>query len=164
MTDWTPDLITQLRDLAAQKMSAAQICRAIDRGFTRSAILGAARRNKIPLLCPNSGPLPRKERVRKVLSLFGNAVRFASEVAQGDARQATIVPLNISFADLQFGKCKYATTDAPPHLFCGHPALEENPYCFEHNAICHAPRMTRGELVVLKQKYRSRKQTLEAAE
>ena len=41
---------------------------------------------------------------------------------------------------LKENECKYATTPhgTPPdkHRFCGHPTLENSPYCVEHHKLC----------------------------
>ncbi len=54
-----------------------------------------------------------------------------------------VAPLNINLLDLQEGDCRWPY-DAPAgssisHVFCGHPAITDKPYCKAHCVIAYPP-------------------------
>lgn len=147
---WSDDRIQTLRDLFAAKHSASEIAASLG-GVTRNAVCGKLARLG---LVRGWGP----QHPDKVIKVKPARVRkFKAPLPPGApkfnpqpficADAADIVPLNITFADLQDGDCKWPY-DAPAgsaisHVFCGHPALSEKPYCQGHTRLSSAGIPTR---------------------
>ena len=125
-TAWPEDRLTELRALVAIGLSGQQIANILN--TTKGAISGACQRNGITLCGLRRGhptiKLPPSPKAKVVL-FDGEGLRLAD-----------VTPLNIPFADLSDGQCKYPVTESSPHLFCGHPA--DGSYCPAHRELTRA--------------------------
>lgn len=60
--DWTAEAIARLHELAAQKLTAAEIAEKLGPGLTRNAVIGKTHREKVKLLVPRNGMTGREHR------------------------------------------------------------------------------------------------------
>lgn len=155
------DLLTE--PVTENKISFRNMVSAINEKFstsyTRSAMIGRARRLGLCKAVTRRCPDEYKERTRKRydkhnkqrrierthrpklrIVMNGGGLRLLHSVQsnQPDLRAVDVEPLNLTFDQLQNGDCKWPYGDGP-FLFCGHPAIEGRPYCRGHCAIAYRP-------------------------
>lgn len=119
-TEWTDELVARATGLVADGYYAREVADRLGRGITKNAVIGKMQRLGIPF--------PEKDRRPSVVQVdFGRApIR----------PPVSVYPLNVTFADLDVGQCKYPTTDDAPFLFCGHPQQDKSSYCPFHHNLC----------------------------
>jgi len=119
---WPENRSSALSELVEEKLSARQIAAIL--GVTRNAVIGRCYRAGLQLQGrPTGNPGVRKR---------PPVQRQIPVVERPDS-------LNITFADLSTGQCKYAVTESPPHLFCGHQTAGGSSYCAYHYRLCYRP-------------------------
>jgi len=148
---WPDEHTELLRSEWAKGSSAAQVAAALglqfNAGYSRNAVCGKVHRLGLSQVRPVMSDKPRKKRHQpykprpKRLAKTGNA-SFAmvdtpifSRHEQSQLRCVEVEPLNISFAELQTGDCKYPYGERD-FTYCGLPAIEGKPYCLSHLALC----------------------------
>lgn len=148
-TGWQPEHSDALRTLVASGLSYAESALALNAQFgtsyTRNSAIGRA--NRIGLACPKRPALAKKprprihtQRVRVVASNPSPTCKMrriilVSEAEQFKCRAAEVVPLNLSFIDLEPKQCRYPYGDEVV-TFCGHPVRDGSSYCPGHHALC----------------------------
>lgn len=136
---WNAENIERLKVLIAGKFSAGEI--AAQLGTGRNSVLGKIHR--LGLSMPNrpgsahTRPKPKP----KADHWTGFPKRKSPDrkpPMTAQLQDGPVVPLNISFEDLQTGQCKYPYGDTAPFLFCGLPS--EGPWCTSHLSVCFTGR------------------------
>ncbi len=128
---WTDEAIEKLRTLIAARCSLSAI--AAQLGTSRNSVAGKAHRLKLHF---NSDRPVKKEPKRRQ---YSEKLIYLKESKPQPAPIVAPVSFSIPFSDLQSGQCRYAVTNALPHLFCGAPTDGECSYCAWHHGICHEP-------------------------
>ena len=109
---WTDEYVSELRQLWETGLSAAKIAVRLHPGLSRNAVIGKARRLKLPARAPEAAPQPGPHAC-SLLDLTNTSCRFP-----------------------------YSDPDKPDFLFCGTPEadiLNGRPYCPGHQAMTHEP-------------------------
>lgn len=124
MRYWTKSQDDDLRQMASDNFSAGRIAKRMG-GVTRSAVCGRASRIGVIINGIGEGRL----RSAPFRPKFKGTATKIPQVAVGS--------LDLTFAELESGQCKYATTADAPFLFCGAPSFNDGPWCQHHHGICH---------------------------
>ena len=123
---WTAEKMEQLRAFAAAGMSGGQMGDAL--GCSRNAIIGKAHRSGIALKNRRNDRTAeerlsnKRVRIRK-LRVASPSIPFPEK----------IVPLNLSFPELNEFHCRWPYGEGP-YTFCGHWPLVNSAYCPFHQA------------------------------
>ena len=153
---WTPEHCEMLRRHVAAGLSFSEVADALNEkfgtDFTRSAVIGRARRMKLAVPArPARGPTLK---LRKPKQAAGNSpgsrAREATVSAPAPERSETVKlrcvgirPRLVSFHDLADGDCRYpygGDRDGEPITFCGHPRFRGSSYCAPHFHLTRGPR------------------------
>lgn len=121
-TVWSPAYVEQLTALWNQGATCSQIARALGSKFTRSAVMGKARRLNLPMRQVNWVHKPKKQ----------NALATAASAAIDPAIGTTNVFLTRG--------CKFIDGDTGPGMtwrMCGQPG---SPWCDEHRRKVFTPK------------------------
>ena len=154
-TDWAPEHSGALRELFALHLSFARIAAAINRKFStaysRSAVLGRARRMGL-LANDRSGSSacvqPRLDRPGEVHLVKSASPRFPWPLPpfRGakpvELRCVGIDPLHLSLIELERGDCRYpygGDEEGEAITFCGHPRRPGSSYCAPHFHLSRGP-------------------------
>lgn len=133
-TAWTPERIDELREYAAQGLTAAQIAYRM-KPFTELAIVGRCARLGIELGVKQP-PKPKGRRVQV-------------EVEEGDpmfgvappAREDAWNPINgaepVHLVDALNSQCTWPIGEGSTGMCCGRAKGEKLPYCPEHTALAY---------------------------
>lgn len=147
-TDWPPQHSELLRDLHAKHMSFGEITKEINLrfkvGYTRSAILGRAKRMGL------TRPEAVRARAPKLKALGVRSDHRRPPEPRPRAEPAKSVPLRcvglsprlISFDELAPDDCRYpygGDRDDEPISFCGHPRQPGSSYCTPHFHLTRNP-------------------------
>jgi GcrA cell cycle regulator len=65
-------------------------------------------------------------------------------------READVVPLLVSFADLKHDQCRYPFGDSPPYQFCGCEKVPGLSYCEPHHRLTHSAHVVNLDLNALR--------------
>jgi GcrA cell cycle regulator len=160
---WKPEWIEVLRGHLAAGLSATEAAGEInsefDTRFSRCAIIGKAKREKIPLragkggrIGPKGGPSQRKPRIRAStkqqrpdIAIRKSAKRKPTDFSPYNlrAQHATLLrcdPVNagtLHLLELETGMCRYPTGEGADMKFCGRWQVDGKPYCPEHCEISY---------------------------
>jgi GcrA cell cycle regulator len=126
MSEWTDDLVEQLKKLWAEGRSGSEIGRMLG-GFTRNAIIGKVHRIGLEKRAKPSRPMKIHHR-RKPFP------------------KAPCVPGSVKLVDLQSWSCRWPMGDpqADAFGFCGCPQHEGSSYCDLHHAMAHSKNVDRA--------------------
>ena len=147
-TDWAPEHSGALRELFGLHLSFARIAAAINRKFstayTRSAVLGRAKRMGL-VANDRSGSSPcvqpRLDRPGEVHLVEPMSPRFPwrlppfSGTKPVELRCVGIDPLHLSLIELERRNCRYpygGDEEGEAITFCGHPRRPGSSYCTPH--------------------------------
>lgn len=165
---WTPELDEQIRDLADRGASASAIASILGEGFTRNAVIGRAKRKKIPLMRPKEAyATTRVPKIKRTLKIVLARKEGASlgEIAKAEGlAKATVArliqreepaptwdceipgPLNCHWpsGDLREGTLR----------FCGVPIEggQHHKYCTTHYKLAYQParrRERQGDIAMM---------------
>ena len=137
---WTDEDIENLKRWRAQGWSFGAIASTL--GCTRNAAIGKAGRLGI---CEKR-PREAKSHKQPLIRLYEGRPRKAyTRKAPTILEQPILdcVPLNLTFAELKPGQCKYPFGDVPNMLFCGLPTDEGCSWCAPHHRVVFAGKPTR---------------------
>lgn len=145
--------------IEAGEMSNAQIAGILNgefkTSFTRSSVIGRAHRLGIKSVrrVGVQSDRPKTRRIRKpkapsrtVMRIIGDRPSLVPEYVQAPPPVTDIVPLRVTFAELQPGQCKFECSGMSrvvDYRFCGLPA--DGPWCPTHHALCWQPKRGRVE-------------------
>lgn len=131
---WTDEPVRVLESMWTNGKFAVDIAKAIGGGLTKNAIIGKARRMgfKRPDYAPGTRYAPHKTPRKNPAYRPKVANRSRIVSAPPD-----IVPLHISLGELTSTTCRFPYGTVAPYTFCGHPILEESPYCPFHHIKTH---------------------------
>jgi len=158
MSDWPATWTTALSEIIAKgwsaNLAAAELSAQFNRRFTRSAVIGKAKRAGIKLTAghggrrgPKGGPSQRKVRPRATSAPRPD---MAHRKAAGAPKLATVPfvlrpddvkPNRVSLLELTDQTCRWpiSTPGAPDFCFCGNPPVEGLPYCGGHSRLAYRP-------------------------
>ena len=154
-TDWAPEHSGALRDLLAQRLSfseaAAVINKRFNTAYSRSAVIGRARRlglagadrsggslylehriNRLGEVCPIAPPPPRLHRPPPPIE---DAKPVQLRCVETDPRHLTLI-------ELEHGDCRYpygGDEEGEAITFCGHPRRPGSSYCTPHFHLSRGP-------------------------
>lgn len=147
---WTDERIALLREWAPQ-FTATEIAYRFgyEAGISRNAVIGKCARMGISLRKPY---VNQHRPVRYGTPELRNARRREQRAAarlllppREYKRQPlppppvnAPAPRNLTVLDLGAHTCKWPVTEAPPHAFCGHGAVDGEPYCGWHMRRAHS--------------------------
>jgi GcrA cell cycle regulator len=154
---WAPEQSEALRKHVAAGLSFSEAARALNAefgtAFTRSAIIGRARRMKIAAPArPGRSPqlkLPRPKQAtaaaapgeaRAALALAAPPAQRAEHVK---LRCVGIQPRLVALDELGTGDCRYpygGDKEGETIAFCGHPRFQGSSYCAPHFHLTRGPR------------------------
>lgn len=154
-TDWAPEHSGALRELFALNWSFARIAAAINRKFStaysRSAVLGRAKRMGLAG-SDRSGSLPcgepRLNRPGEIHLVESTSPRFPwavppfREAKPVELRCVEIDPLHLALIELEPGNCRYpygGDEEGEAITFCGHPRRPGSSYCTPHFHLSRGP-------------------------
>jgi GcrA cell cycle regulator len=156
---WTPEQCDAFRKHVAAGLSFSEAAQALNAEFgtahTRSAIIGRARRMKLPVRArPQRGPqLRRPKQERGHVSAAGSGqARPAPVPAAAPLRRSEPVKLRcvgiqprlVPLEALGKGDCRYpygGDKEGEAITFCGHPRFEGSSYCAPHFHLTRGPRI-----------------------
>lgn len=162
---WTNKREDRLRELWTQTgLSAAEIAEELGGNVTRNAIIGKARRMKLPNKAPTkeevhkkeTGPWKRAAREREMRQRILSKIKAKRPTIPTNARPSKSEawePLPgvqpVALADLVPSSCRWPIGQESPYLFCGKAHVPGRSYCAEHRAISSGnvgvkPRLTLG--------------------
>lgn len=110
-------------------------------GLTAGQVAGFLDRNKL-----KREPRLRVEKVRRPRPARVNPLKEshpAFKVFGFASRPAPVIPLNISFLDLERHHCREPYGDGPNFTYCGHPVAYQS-YCGAHASINYRPAEARN--------------------
>jgi GcrA cell cycle regulator len=150
-TDWAPEHSGALRDLIARRLSfseaAAVINKRFDTAYSRSALMGRARRMGLsgpdrPVSPPNVQP--RLNRPAEVCPIVPISPGFSRpmEAKPVKLRCVEIDPRHLSLIELERGDCRYpygGDEEGDAITFCGHPRRPGSSYCTPHFHLSRGP-------------------------
>jgi len=160
---WAPQHCDALREFVAAGLSFAEAAAALNERFgtayTRSAVIGRAKRMKLVVrVRPRVARGPTMPRRRPAApGTKGNGVKQAD--ANGISRDTAppaaraepvklrcvgIQPRLLSFEQLADGDCRYpygGDKDGEAITFCGHPRFRGTSYCAPHFHLTRGPRI-----------------------
>ncbi len=144
-TEWEPAHCETLRKLLASSLSTSEIAAALNAiyrtGYSRSAVIGRARRMGLAGMRPEDRPKPsaavgppslQPPREHRGVRLRPPILEAAEPVK---LRCADIDPRHLSLTELEAGDCRYpygGDEEGEPITFCGHPRREKSSYCAAH--------------------------------
>jgi GcrA cell cycle regulator len=158
---WTPEQSLALREYLAAGLSFSRAADALNARFggtfTRSAVIGRARRMKLPVCAPpERGPRPPKA---KKITAAKVPVRKSHDSRAGGAKAAApppkaaepvklrcvgIQPRLVGLDELGEADCRYpygGDREGEPITFCGHPRYRGSSYCAPHFHLTRGPRV-----------------------
>lgn len=157
---WTKERTASLKALAADGLSANKIAIEIG-GLTRSAVIGKARRMKIPLRNmrgmrePGVKTPPPERRAKKPVQSRPPRLRYAppaiveqptpvpdTEPAKPKVDPFALTGPGVLFMDLLHHHCRWPYSEfvgGPAVFYCGKDSLEPLPYCLGHCSIAYRP-------------------------
>ena len=156
---WAPQHCDALREFVGAGLSFAEAAAALNErfgtGYTRSAVIGRAKRMKLVIRArPQQGPKLKmpKQRPPASKALAGAPMQAIPEQAAPVARRTEPVKLRcvgiqprlLSFAELADGDCRYpygGDRDGEAITFCGHPRFRGTSYCAPHFHLTRGPRI-----------------------
>jgi GcrA cell cycle regulator len=157
---WTAEQSAALRDYVAAGLSFSRAAGALNAKFgtcfTRSAVLGRARRMKLAMPAgPERGPTLRPPKLRQAKAparqlRAGRAEEIAMPPAMPDRpeplrlRCVGIRPRLVSLVELAPGDCRYpygGDREGEAISFCGHPRFRGSSYCAPHFHLTRGPRI-----------------------
>ena len=154
-TDWAPEHSGALRELFALNWSFAKIAAAINRKFStaysRSAVLGRAKRMGLAGSDRSgSSPCgePRLNRPGEIHLVESTSPRFPwavppfREAKPVELRCVEIDPLHLALIELEPGNCRYpygGDEEGEAITFCGHPRRPGSSYCTPHFHLSRGP-------------------------
>jgi len=132
MVAWTDEIVTEIRHLAAQGLSASNIGNEL--GITRNAVIGKMRRLKIPLLGDSQGG-------RRAGDQRPRRKRATLKVPVSEAEPKPL-PTNVTLMELVPEGCRWPMGDpgTPEFAYCGNRRAQINlPYCEGHCRMAYRP-------------------------
>ena len=152
MSDWPATWTTALSDIIAKgcsaNLAAAELSAQFNRRFTRSAVIGKAKRAGIKLSAghggrrgPKGGPSQRKVRPRAASAPRPD---MAARKSAGAPKLATVPfqprpdprPGAVPLLELAPDGCRWPSGEGP-YLFCNEPQLAGEVYCAEHCCLAY---------------------------
>lgn len=145
---WNEDRITELKKLFSEGYSAGNIGTAM--GLSRNSVIGKLFRLKLKRDTPpriKKVRMPRAPKtrsgehhaVRKIVAGGNGSLRVIRSIEAAERyelRCVEIIPLNLTFEELQPNSCRYIYGDTPAEfVYCGHPK-DTSSYCPGHHALC----------------------------
>jgi GcrA cell cycle regulator len=154
MSDWLFEYRAALGTHIKAGLSASQIAGELSirfkRLFTRNAVIGKARREKLQLQGGTNKPGPKPKKATTPAQRPDIAIRKAASAPKAPAVPFTPRPDprpgQVPLLELAADGCRYPNGTEAPYLFCNQPALDGLPYCVNHAALCYRapdPRRTR---------------------
>ncbi len=159
-TDWALEHSDALREFFALRLSCSEAAAAINRKFktsySRSAVLGRARRmGLMGSKPPERPPQVATPRVMPSLSRLGEVrstelrsprllwpVPALEKTEMPKLRCVEIEPRHLSVVDLERGDCRYpygGDEEGEAITFCGHPRRPGSSYCTPHFHLSRGP-------------------------
>jgi GcrA cell cycle regulator len=159
-TNWASEHSDALREFLALKLSCSEAATAINRkfgtGYSRSAVLGRARRMgltgpKQPVRPPQVATLrgtPGLNRLGEIRSTEPRSFRLPwptpafEKTEMPQLRCVEIEPRHLSVVDLERGDCRYpygGDEEGEAITFCGHPRRPGSSYCTPHFHLSRGP-------------------------
>lgn len=155
-TDWAPEHSGALRELFARHLSFGRIAAAINKKFStnysRSAVLGRARRMGLAGAGQSelsAGAQPQGQPLGQVhLVVEQRSPRFPLPVPpfRGtrpvELRCIEVDPRHLSLIELERGHCRYpygGDEEGEAITFCGHPRRQGSSYCTPHFHLSRGP-------------------------
>jgi GcrA cell cycle regulator len=156
---WAPQHCDALKEFVAAGLSFSEAATALNRKFgtayTRSAVIGRAKRMKLVIRTrPGAAPRFKPPKPRPVASRKSEdtAAEGMPKAASPATRRAEppklrcigIQPRLLTFAELADGDCRYpygGDRDGEPITFCGHPRFHGTSYCAPHFHLTRGPRI-----------------------
>jgi GcrA cell cycle regulator len=154
-SNWAPEHSDALRECFALRLSCLEAAAAINRKFdtcySRSAVLGRARRMgltgpKPPELSP--GATPTRNWLGEIRPAEAKAPRLrwpmplVERARTEKLRCVEIEPRHLSVVDLERGDCRYpygGDEEGEAITFCGHPRRAGSSYCTPHFHLSRGP-------------------------
>lgn len=158
-TSWSDEMVTRLRQLWAEGLSASQIAKIL--GFTRNAVIGKAHRIDLPMRLwkrqgqglarkpptDNRYPRPRKSAAQRAADAKERMRRLREErkTSREWRRRLMFDPppapdmLNVALLDLEARHCRFPIGDPreADFGFCGSGREGVHPYCLYHMGIAY---------------------------
>lgn len=157
---WTQEADDILRTGWVAGLSASSIAgrltKAMQRLFTRNAVIGRSRRLEMPKRGPqlavssSDNILTKKPRQKRAVFVKAKTVAFERSIPREDTWKG--LGKIIELIDTTPTNCHWPVStdggwDSPADGFCGLPADEGCPYCKEHRAIAYNPNSLRSSAV-----------------
>lgn len=125
---WTPERISQLKELWAEGWSCSQIAEALGGGIGRCAVAGKISRLNLPL---RGGHYATKKR---------GIPKMAQPMPEPPPPSPPVPPHSaLPMVELAAHHCRYPVTDGAPWLFCARFTQAGSVYCPSHMRLCYAP-------------------------
>lgn len=171
---WSDADVAEVKRLYDAGLSSAGIASELSvtfgRKITRNAVIGILHRKQIGgRVKPKPTPYkPRKPSTRKINVVRPTAhgsmivIETSERTDKLELADVSVDPLNIPFADLKHGDCRYPYGDAD-FRFCGHAALPGFSYCGPHQRLTHGQARITAEEVAISNRLFRRKLVAEAA-
>jgi len=158
---WTPELIAQVREYAAQGMSSGKMSQLI--GKSRGSIIGICTRNRIRLESKQinrvqrdrAAAKPKQEREQKAVEARVSVVSLVKQAERAGNGEKVTAPVSVSTAERKFPhrvsffsatdlQCRFPlwgterNVPITKRFFCGAPALTESvAYCEDCQRIMY---------------------------
>jgi GcrA cell cycle regulator len=157
---WASEHSDALRECFARRLSCQEAATAINRKFntsyTRSAVIGRARRMglmgpRLPERSPQAATLhvvPSLSRLGEIRSIQSGTPRFqwpvpaAQRAEMPKLRCVEVEPRHLSLVDLERDDCRYpygGDEEGEAITFCGHPRRPGSSYCPPHFHLSRGP-------------------------
>ena len=150
---WPQDLLDQTRELyESGKYSNARIALMIGNGKSRNAVIGIANRQGWINPHPAQGGTKAGEKRPRRTDIFRPRPNMQNVVSQPLAPVDAPLSLDLTILELTNRTCRFPHGDQSPYYFCGHPTLDDAPYCEFHRNLCWTvPPPRRGGQFAVKQ-------------
>ena len=160
---WTDQLFAEACKLASAGYPASQIAKALDCGFTRSAIIGKFHRMGVALPGPMRSAVQKPVRVvpPPKITTYRERYPVVPKPKPNDEPEPSLIDewefletedlvrcaqvedptqRNVPLVDLAPGRCHWPVTgmETDAHLFCGDLAARR-PYCETHRKLAYTP-------------------------
>ena len=135
MTPWTDERVARLTKLWPD-WSASEIAAELG-GLTRNAVIGKARRLKLP--AKKEAATPGRPLKQPRPRAYHQKVTVPLPVAPAvPAQLPTPDPQRLTILDLAADQCRYAVTHLErPVLFCGLPVRPDTAWCEAHHKVVY---------------------------
>lgn len=138
-SSWADKDVVKLMDMWTLGYSAGLIGKEL--GFTRNKVIGKVHRLGLTRNGTAVYSFPRINKKFRKGALVPVKRGVKPTIKRLPPPPPAVAPpsLGLSLAETTAATCKFPYGDRAPYSFCGHPVLEDRPYCAAHWTLTHAP-------------------------